>query len=109
MDSDGKIHELIPIWIESGINTCNPMEVAAGNDLAALRAEHGRRMAFRGGVDKRAIAAGGDVIVRELDRLAPVVRDGGYIPGCDHGVPSDISWPDFVRYSRMLAELTGWL
>ena len=109
MDSDGKIHELIPLWIESGINTCNPMEVAAGNDLAALRAEHGRRMAFRGGVDKRAIAAGGDVIVRELDRLAPVVRDGGYIPGCDHGVPPDISWPDFVRYSRMLAELTGWL
>jgi hypothetical protein len=109
MDSDGKVHELVPVWIESGISACNPMEAAAGNDIAALRAEHGRRMAFSGGVDKRAIAAGGDAIVRELDRLAPVVRDGGYIPGCDHGVPPDISWPDFVRYSRMLAELAGWL
>ncbi len=38
MDSDGKIHQLIPVWIESGINACNPMEVAAGNDIAALRA-----------------------------------------------------------------------
>jgi uroporphyrinogen decarboxylase len=109
MDSDGNVHELIPIWIESGINVCDPMEVAAGNDIAAMRAAHGRRMAFRGGVDKRAIARGGDAIVKELARLAPVVRDGGYIPECDHGVPPDVAWPDFVRYSRMLAELTGWL
>lgn len=28
---------------------------------------------------------------------------------CDHGVPPDISWPNFVEYSRLLAELTGWL
>jgi len=109
MDSDGKVHELIPVWIEAGMNVCDPLEVAAGNDIQALRLEHGRRMAFRMGVDKRAIARGGDVIVRELERVAPVVRDGGYIPGCDHGVPPDISWPDFVRYSRLLAELTGWL
>ena len=37
------------------------------------------------------------------------VRDGGYIPGCDHGVPFNISWPDFIHYARLLAELTGWL
>jgi hypothetical protein len=24
-------------------------------------------------------------------------------------VPPDISWPDFVEYTRLLAELTGWL
>ena len=33
MDSDGFIGELIPIWIESGINVCDPIEVAAGNDI----------------------------------------------------------------------------
>ena len=27
----------------------------------------------------------------------------------DHGVPPDISWPNFVEYTRLLAELTGWL
>ncbi|MBN1584232.1 MAG: hypothetical protein JXA89_26215, partial [Anaerolineae bacterium] len=32
MDSDGAIDLLIPIWIESGINVCDPIEVAAGND-----------------------------------------------------------------------------
>jgi len=109
MDSDGFVGELIPLWIEGGLNVCDPIEVAAGNDLGEFRRRFGRRMAYKQGVDKRAIAKGGQVIRDELDRLAPVVRDGGYIPGCDHGVPSDISWPNFVDYSRLLARLTGWL
>ena len=108
MDSDGKVDELIPIWIEAGINVCDPIEVAAGNDLNAYRRRFGRHMAYRQGVDKRCIAKGGQRIVDELNRLAPVVRAGGYVPGCDHGVPPDIAWPDFVRYGRRLAELTGW-
>jgi len=108
VDSDGYIAELIPIWIESGINVCDPIEVAAHNDIAEYRRRFGRRMAFRRGVDKRAIAKGGSVIRDELKRLEPVVRDGGFIPGCDHGVPSDVSWPNFVAYSRLLAKMTGW-
>ncbi len=109
MDSDGKIEQLIPVWMEAGINVCDPVEVAAGNDILAYREKFGRRMAYRMGVDKRRIAAGGAVIERELERVAPVVQDGGYIPGCDHGVPADVSWPNVVHYSRLLAELTGWL
>lgn len=109
MDSDGFINELIPIWIEAGINVCRPIEVAAGNDLTAFRRDYGRRMAYQGGIDKRAIAAGGETMQKELYRVAPVIEDGGYIPGCDHGVPPDISWPNFVEYARLLAKLTGWL
>jgi len=109
MDSDGFVGELIPLWIESGINVCDPLEVAAGNDIVALRREFGDSIAFRQGIDKRAIAAGGHVMRDELKRIEPVLASGGYIPGCDHGVPSDISWPNFVDYSRRLAEMTGWL
>lgn len=108
MDSDGFIGELIPIWIDSGINVCEPMEVAAHNDLLEFRRLFGRKMAYTGGVDKRAIAAGGEVMRAELRRLTPVIQDGGYIPGCDHGVPPDISWPNFIAYSRELARLCGW-
>ena len=109
LDSDGRVDELIPLWIEAGMNVCSPMEVAAGNDINALRHVHGRKMAFRCGVDKRAMAKGGDVVEAELARVAPVLEDGGYIPGCDHGVPADISWPDFVHYARILARMTGWV
>ena len=109
MDSDGFIGELIPLWLEAGINVCDPVEVAAGNDLVALRRKYGHRMAFRGGVDKREIARGGKFIEKELERLRPVIEDGGYIPGCDHGVPSDVSWPDFVYYCGLLGRSTRWI
>jgi hypothetical protein len=109
MDSDGYVGELIPVWIEAGLNVCDPMEVAAGNDLVAFRRQYGRAMAFRGGLDKRAIAKGGSAIQAEIERLAPIIHDGGYLPGCDHGVPADVSWPDYVRYVGLLARETGWM
>ena len=109
VDSDGFIETLIPVWLEAGFKWTSPVEVAAGNDLVAMRERFGRRMAYSGGVDKRAIARGGRTLEREIDRIAPVVRSGGYIPGCDHGVPSDVSWDNYVDFCRHLARLTGWL
>jgi uroporphyrinogen decarboxylase len=109
VDSDGFIGELIPLWIEAGVNACDPIEVAAGNDIIAFRRQFGKNMAFRGGVDKRAMAKGGTIIEKEIERLQPVIEDGGYIPSCDHGVPPDVSWPDYVHYVRCLAKATGWL
>ncbi|MCK5844394.1 MAG: hypothetical protein KAG97_06780, partial [Victivallales bacterium] len=109
MDSDGYIGELIPIWMEAGFNACDPIEVAAGNDIREFRGKFGRDMAYRGGVDKREIAKGGKHIEREMERLKPVIDDGGYIPSCDHGVPSDVSWPDYVHYCRILVGMTGWM
>ncbi|MHB1294610.1 MAG: uroporphyrinogen decarboxylase/cobalamine-independent methonine synthase family protein [Anaerolineae bacterium] len=109
MDSDGYIAELIPVWMEAGFDCCNPIEVAAGNDLRAFRHRFGTGMAYRGGIDKRAIAEGGDVMCAEVARVAPLIAEGGFIPGCDHGVPPDVSWPGFVAYVKLLAEHTGWL
>lgn len=110
MDSDGYIGELIPLWIEAGINVCDPIEVAAGNDIVAFRERFGKQMAYTGGIDKRALAKGGAVMEAELKRvIPPLFKEGGYIPGCDHGVPPDISWPNFVEYARLLAQYTGWL
>ncbi len=91
------------------MTSCDPIEVAAHNDIVAFRRQFGHRMAYSGGVDKRCIARGGSAIRDELKRLEPVMRDGGYIPSCDHGVPPDVSWPNFVEYGRLLAQMTGWL
>lgn len=109
VDSDGRMDLLIPVWMDHGVNCIDPMEVAAGNDIVALRQQYGKKLSFRGGVDKRAMAAGGDVLKAELERIRPVIEDGGYIPACDHGVPPDVSWPNFLDYSEQLAALTGWM
>ena len=109
MDSDGHVGDLIPLWIEAGINVFDPVEVAAGNDIVAYRRLFGRDMAFRGGVDKRAMAKGGATLRAEVDRIRPVIESGGYIPQCDHGVPPDVSWANFCETTRLLAKATGWL
>ncbi len=109
IDSDGYIGELLPTWIEAGFNCTFPVEVAAENDIVAYRGKYGRSMAYLGGIDKRAIAAGGETMRAELLRvIPPLLAEGGYIPGCDHGIPPDISWPNFVEYARLLARLTNW-
>jgi uroporphyrinogen decarboxylase len=108
-DSDGYVGDLIPVWIEAGIHCNSPQEVAAGNDLPAYRKKYGTQMAYRGGVDKRAMAKGGQAIRDEIARLTPTIEAGGFIPGCDHGIPFDVSWPNFVEYCRLLARATGWL
>jgi hypothetical protein len=34
------------------------------------------------------------------------MRDrGGYIPTCDHGVPDDVSYENYLYYRRRLCEL----
>lgn len=45
----------------------------------------------------------------EIGRLRPVIEDGGYAPGCDHGVPADVSWQNYVVYVPLLSKATGWL
>ena len=42
VDSDGDISSLIPVWLDAGLNGVYPLEVAAGMDVAALRACYGR-------------------------------------------------------------------
>ena len=107
LDSDGDISSLIPIWLEAGINMLWPFEVAAGMDVVKVRQTYGHDLAIMGGIDKRAVAKGGDMMRREVDRVMPLVEDGGYIPELDHGVPPDISWPayyDYVTYLKCRLE-----
>jgi uroporphyrinogen decarboxylase len=109
MDSDGFIEKLIPIWIDSGINVCDPIEVAAGNDIVRFQELFGKRMAYIGGIDKRAMAKGGKILEDEIKRVAPVVESGACIPGCDHGIPSDVSFANYRQFVSLVAKITGWL
>lgn len=109
MDSDGYVGELVPLWIEAGIQVCDPIEVAAGNDIVAMRQTYGQDIAFQGGFDKREMARGGVHLEREMERLLPVIRGGGYICGCDHGVPADVPWAHYVHFCRLLGRANGWL
>ena len=65
---------------------------AIGDGCGGDPQDHGHDLAMLGGIDKRAVAAGGDTMRRAVDRVMPVVEDGGYIPTLDHSAPPDITW-----------------
>ncbi len=102
LDSDGNISELIPIWIDAGITHLWPFEVQSGMDVLQVRSTYGRSLAIMGGIDKRALTRGNDAIHREVDRVMPLVEQGGYIPELDHSVPPDVSWQAFGEYVSYL-------
>ncbi|MHB9134693.1 MAG: uroporphyrinogen decarboxylase family protein [Armatimonadota bacterium] len=107
MDSDGHVTELIPLWLECGINIISPLEVAAGMDPVALRAEYGTQLGMVGGFDKRILASTKEEITREFERLTPVIEGGGYLLACDHGVPYDVPLENYAWLVQLLKSLYG--
>lgn len=107
VDSDGDVSELIPLWLEAGLNGVYPMEVAAGMDVVALRCEYGRDLLMTGGFDKRVLARDRAAIDAELERVLPVVESGGYIPHVDHAIPHDVPYELFAYYWQRKKELLG--
>lgn len=107
VDSDGDVSELIPLWIESGVNGIYPLEVAAGMDAVALRKRYGKQCILWGNIDKRALAEGQEAIKEELDKKIPfLLSQGGYFPGIDHFIPEDVSLQNFQFYLDYLRSLS---
>ena len=107
VDSDGDVSQLIPLWIEAGINGVYPMEVAAGMDVLALRREYGQDLLMTGGIDKRVLARGHEAIDAELEAKIPLAAEGGYIPHIDHAIPHDVPYENFVYYWERKKKLLG--
>ena len=108
VDSDGNIGDLIPLWLEAGVNSLAPFEVTAGMDVVAVRREYGRDLGIVGGIDKIAIARGPDAIEAELlRRVKPMLAHGGYIPTLDHSATPEMSLADYVAYRERLARICG--
>ncbi len=106
LDSDGNIDELIPVWLDGGINAVWPLEIAAGMDPVAIRKEYGKYLGLIGGIDKRALAAGRSEIEREvMSRVPYLIETGGFIPTCDHAVPPDVSLSNYEYYLSLIRKV----
>ncbi len=105
VDSDGDINDLIPLWLDAGVNTFYPLEVQAGMDPVALRKKFGRRIRLLGGIDKRVLARSKEAIEDEFMSKVPYLsKKGGYIPMPDHSVPPDVPLENFEYYIHLLRE-----
>lgn len=101
--TDGDFRSVLPLYMEAiGVDRVSPLEVAAGCDPVEI----GRKwpeLVLSGGFDKRILAKGRDAIAREVERILPVmVERGGYCPTCDHGVPEEVDFEDYVYFRELL-------
>jgi len=111
VDSDGDVNELIPLWLEVGINCPFPME-ARYHDLMALKKQYGRELRMCGGVNKQSLYGTREWIDREVFlKTRYLIRQGGYIPTVDHAVPPHVSLSNYAYFRRALAlvaDEVGW-
>lgn len=102
VDCDGFVEELIPLWLEAGMNTTYPLESAAGNDPLAIRARYGKALAFIGTIDKREIRSK-ERTYREVMKKVPwLIEQGGYLPGIDHAVPPDVPLRSYLYMCELI-------
>jgi len=80
-----------------------PLERQAGVDAAKLRSAF---PTFRmiGHFDKMTMTRGEAAMRAEFERLLPVMRSGGFIPGVDHQTPPGVSLAEYRVYLRLLEE-----
>jgi len=106
LDCDGDISLLVPGWLKAGINCMFPLE-ARHTNIYRLREEFGNKVLLMGGINKLALMAGGKAMEKELERLTPLLKEGGYIPMVDHRVPPEVSYQTYLSYLKKKRKWIG--
>lgn len=83
-----------------------PLE-SAHTDFVALRKKYGKKLLLMGGVNKMELMKGKAEIDKEIKRIEPVVREGGYIPHIDHRCPPDVSYENYLYYLEQKRKMIG--
>ncbi len=103
------IHPLLPGLMRRGFNCLWACEAgSAMMDYRALRREFGRDLRLIGGIDVNALRAGRDDIRREiLDKVPPLLAEGGYIPAADGRIREDVPYGNYAFYRRLLWQVAA--
>ena len=106
IDTDGNVEPLIPWFLGSEIEGILPLERMAGVDVNRIRKNY-PHLVMVGGFDKTVIHLGEEAMRAEFERILPVIRSGGYIPGVDHQTPPDVSLDNYRLYMDLLREYSA--
>lgn len=108
VDCDGMIDELVPIWLDNGVNTMFPIEVGTWNaSIKPWREKYGREIRGVGGMNKTVFARDYAAIDEEIERLKSLVDMGGYIPCPDHRIAPDAKWENVQYYCEKMKKVFG--
>lgn len=104
VDTDGNVDELIPLFMEAGIDMMYPFEQQAENDLITIRKKY-PDLVMMGGFNKNVLLRSKGDIDRELEKMEFLIKSGGFIPCADHLIPPNTPWENFKYYREKLKEI----
>jgi uroporphyrinogen decarboxylase len=105
LHSCGDIRPFVPELVEIGLDALNPLEVKAGMDPLALKAEFGDRLVLHGGINA-VLWDDAEKVAEEMRRVVPTLAEnGGYIFSSDHSVPNTVSLDTFRAVTDLAKEL----
>ena len=107
-DSDGNMNSVLDAFLECGVNCSYPAEPAAGMDIVALKKKYGKRLFFKGGIDKHALRKDRDAILKELPyKMSEPMLGVGTIFALDHRIPNGVTLENYRYYVNTGRELLG--
>ncbi|MGC9347840.1 MAG: uroporphyrinogen decarboxylase family protein [Anaerolineae bacterium] len=105
--SCGAVFDLIPDFLDMGVDAINPVQVSAqGMDTARLKATYGDRLAFWGGVDTMRVLPFGtpdEVRAEVRQRILDLSGDGGYVLTAVHNIQPDVPPENIVALYQSAA------
>lgn len=105
VDCDGDNTLLLKIWEEAGINVMFPIEYGTWQaDIKKIR-ETAPTLYGIGGMNKNVLSEDEAAVDREIERLRPLVKLGGYIPCPDHRLPSGTKFELVKYYTRKIKQI----
>ncbi|MBE7067376.1 MAG: hypothetical protein E7385_07490 [Ruminococcaceae bacterium] len=104
VDTDGDCNQIIPVFLDGGINVMYPFEVHAGMDVLKVRNTY-PNLACTGGINKMEILNGTKSIDDMLAHVRKTLKGGGYIPHADHFIPPEVDFEGFCYYRTRLNEI----
>jgi uroporphyrinogen decarboxylase len=111
--SCGSVREIIPDFINMGIDILNPVHVtAAGMEPVGLKKDFGRDIVFwGGGVDTQMTLPHGtpEQIRREVrENMEALAPDGGYVFNTVHNIQADVPPENIVALYEAFADHSGY-
>ncbi|HBG28012.1 MAG: hypothetical protein A2Y10_17445 [Planctomycetes bacterium GWF2_41_51] len=103
VDSDGYVDDMIDWLLNVGVDGITPLEANAGGDVVKLRKKFPNLLMI-GNFNKLIMKEGRDAMVKEFERLLPVMKRGGFVPSVDHQTPPDVSLNNYYLYLELLNE-----
>ena len=76
-------------------------------DVIDVRRRFGKDLRMWGGIDKRVLARGKNHIDAELERVKPLIEEGGYVAHPDHSLPPDVPLENFLYFMERLRSVVG--